>query len=154
MLVRWVAGTNNSPTKHLIFLIISYRLRALKTLFIFVNLWEKNTLKPFLQRILQQTMKKNNTWNIRRLVDESFVPLNQQTSESENQQTSVLCCRLSDFKNCLDGIKSTKAKEWLKSYCSNIYTVFSPMNPTASLESLSGPRVMRSQQNKRRPRSI
>ena len=35
-------------------------------------------------------MKKNNTWNIRHLVDESFVPV--------NQQTSVLYCRLSDFK--------------------------------------------------------
>ena len=34
-------------------------------------------------------MKKNNTWNIRRLVDKSFVPA--------NQRTSVLYCRLSDF---------------------------------------------------------
>ena len=31
--------------------------------------------------------KKNNAWNIRRLVDKSFVP--------SNQQTSVLYCRLS-----------------------------------------------------------
>ena len=36
-------------------------------------------------------MKKNNTWNIRRLVDESFV--------SSAQQTSVLYCRLTDFKS-------------------------------------------------------
>ena len=35
-------------------------------------------------------MKKNNTWNIRRLFDESFVPA--------NQRTSVLYCRLSDLK--------------------------------------------------------
>ena len=34
-------------------------------------------------------MKKNNTWNFRHLDDESFVP--------ENQRTSVLYCRLSDF---------------------------------------------------------
>ena len=34
--------------------------------------------------------KKNNAWNIRRLVDESFV--------QANQRTSVLYCRLSDFK--------------------------------------------------------
>ena len=34
-------------------------------------------MKPFLQRILQEIMKKNNTWNIRRLVDESFVPATQ-----------------------------------------------------------------------------
>ena len=32
---------------------------------------------------------KKNTWNVRRLVNESFVP--------SNQQTSVLYCRLSDF---------------------------------------------------------
>ena len=31
-------------------------------------------MKVFLQRILQEIMKKNNTWNIRRLVDHSFVP--------------------------------------------------------------------------------
>ena len=34
--------------------------------------------------------KKNNAWNIRRFVNESFVPA--------NQQTSLLYCRLSDFK--------------------------------------------------------
>ena len=34
--------------------------------------------------------KKNNAWNIRCLVDESFVPV--------NQQTCVLYCRLSDLK--------------------------------------------------------
>ena len=33
--------------------------------------------------------EKNNTWNIRRLVDESFVPA--------DQQTNVLYCRLSDL---------------------------------------------------------
>ena len=27
-----------------------------------------------LQRILQEILKKDNTWNIRRLVDESFIP--------------------------------------------------------------------------------
>ena len=35
--------------------------------------------------------KKNNTWNIRPLVDESFVP--------GNQETSVLYCRLSDLRS-------------------------------------------------------
>ena len=47
-------------------------------------------MKGFLQRILQDFMKKNDTWNIRRLVDESFVP--------SAQQTSILYCRLSDFR--------------------------------------------------------
>ena len=31
-------------------------------------------MKEFFQRILQDFMKKNDTWNIRLLVDESFVP--------------------------------------------------------------------------------
>ena len=44
----------------------------------------------FLQRILQDFLKKkNNTWNIRRLVDESFVPL--------AQRTNISNCRLTDF---------------------------------------------------------
>ena len=34
----------------------------------------KKKLKWFLQRILQNFMKKNNTWNIRQLVNEWFVP--------------------------------------------------------------------------------
>ena len=42
-----------------------------------------------MQRFLQEIMKKNNTWNIRRLVDESFVPA--------TQRPSVLHWRLSDF---------------------------------------------------------
>jgi hypothetical protein len=36
--------------------------------------------------------KKNNAWNIGRLVNESFVPA--------NQRTTVLYCRLSDFVDC------------------------------------------------------
>ena len=39
-------------------------------------------------------MKKNNAWNIRRLVDESFVPL--------TQRPSILYWRLSDFRKCLE----------------------------------------------------
>ena len=34
-------------------------------------------MEGFLQTILQEIMKKNNTWTIRRLVDESFVPSTQ-----------------------------------------------------------------------------
>ena len=43
-----------------------------------------------MQRILQHFMEKNNAWNIRSLVDESFVP--------SAHRTSVLCCRLRDFQ--------------------------------------------------------
>ena len=48
-------------------------------IFIFVMLWEnkKNKLKGFLQRILQEIMKKDDTWNIRRLVNETIVPATQ-----------------------------------------------------------------------------
>ena len=48
-------------------------------------------MKVFLQRILQEVMKKNNTWNIRHLVDNSFVPL--------SKWPSVLYSRLTDFKS-------------------------------------------------------
>ena len=34
--------------------------------------------------------RNNNTWNIRRLVDDSFVP--------SSEQPSVLYCKLTDFK--------------------------------------------------------
>ena len=34
-------------------------------------------MQRILQRILQEIMKKKNTWNIRHLVDESFVPATQ-----------------------------------------------------------------------------
>ena len=49
-------------------------------------------MKGFSQRILQEIMKKNNTWNIRRLVDDSFVP--------SFKQPSVLYCKLTDFLIC------------------------------------------------------
>ena len=39
-----------------------------------------------MQRILQKIMKKNNAWNIRRLVDDSFVP--------SSKRPSVLYCKL------------------------------------------------------------
>ena len=44
---------------------------------------------------LMRNYKKNNAWNIRCLVDESFV--------TANQQTSVLYCRLSDFRTLSRG---------------------------------------------------
>ena len=47
-------------------------------------------MKGFLQRILQEIMKENDTWNIRRLVDGSFV--------SSSKRSSVLYCKLKDFK--------------------------------------------------------
>ena len=91
-----------------------------------------------MKRILHEIVKKNHAWNIRRLVDESFV--------LASQQTSLLYWRLTDFCSvvCLaetglraiwaeqhamytrflsdqDGIYCTKAKEWLGYYCPDIY---------------------------------
>ena len=43
----------------------------------------------FVKNFARNYEKMNDTWNIRFLVDESFVPA--------NQQTSVLYCRLTDF---------------------------------------------------------
>ena len=50
-------------------------LKALKTLNFFLLSYKRieKKLKEFLQRILQEIMKKNDTWNIRHLVDETIV---------------------------------------------------------------------------------
>ena len=50
-------------------------------------------MKGFLQRILQEIMKKNDTWNIRRLVDDSFVP--------SSKRPSAFYCKLTDFCTAL-----------------------------------------------------
>ena len=47
-------------------------------------------MKGFLQSILQEILKKNNTWNIRRLVNDSFVP--------SSKRPSVLYCKLTDLR--------------------------------------------------------
>jgi hypothetical protein len=47
-------------------------------------------MKRVLQRILQDFLKKDNTWNIRCLVDDSFVP--------SAQEISVLYSRLTNFR--------------------------------------------------------
>ena len=69
-------GTNESSTKSLMF-------------------QAENKLKGFLQRILQEIMKrKKKNWNIRRLVNNSFVP--------SSKQPSVLYCKLTDFCTLLE----------------------------------------------------
>ena len=45
-------------------------------------------MKGILQRILQEIMKKNDTWNIRRLVDETIVPSTQRITYIEDCQIS------------------------------------------------------------------
>ena len=90
-------GTNESSTKSLMFFwylfILFYRLSALKTLyFYFCNFIKKINWKDICKEFCKKSWEKNNTWNIRRLVDDSFVP--------SSKQPSVLCCRLMDFSNC------------------------------------------------------
>ena len=57
----------------------------------FQKVWKIALLQKLELRVLSlhEIMKKNNAWNIRCLVDESFVPA--------TQQTSVLYCRLLNF---------------------------------------------------------
>ena len=63
MLVRWADGTNEPSTKPLTFQVFffCYILRALKTLYFhfcnFIEKW-KNKEKGFLQRVMQDFMKK------------------------------------------------------------------------------------------------
>ena len=62
-------------------------------------------MKQFLHRILQEIMKKNHTWNIRRLVDESFVPATQR-----------IILKIVEFQNNLNipyWICSAEHQKWL-----------------------------------------
>ena len=80
IIIPWLNGAMGQMTQQpssdvpsIIFFIIFYRLKELKTLyFYFCKIRRKleNRLKQFLQRM----WKKNNAWNIRCLFDESFVP--------------------------------------------------------------------------------
>ena len=83
----WFAGvmgqTNRCPSvlcSKYSFFIVSYRLRALKIYKKDEMIFAKNYARFY---------EKNDTWNIRRLVNELFAPL--------AQQTSILYWRLSDF---------------------------------------------------------
>ena len=55
-----------------------------------VNLqYKKINWKDFCKEFCKKSWKKNNTWNITRLVDDSFVP--------SSKRPSVLNCKLTDF---------------------------------------------------------
>ena len=99
MLLRWDDGTNNSSTNRLMFQVFFF-IKSCKILC-------KNPFNYFFHSFYKITKMKiksfecpksirnyeKNTWNVRRLVDESFVP--------SAQRTSVLYCRLSDLKICV-----------------------------------------------------
>ena len=59
-------------------------------IFLFFYKFTKIKIKSFECPKPISNYKKNNAWNIRRLVNDSFVPA--------NQRTSVLYCRLSHFR--------------------------------------------------------
>ena len=91
----WDKGIVNqvSDVPSIIFFMISFKILCKNPFNLFFYEIIKNKRKgwnDFCKEFFKKLWKKNNTWNIRRLVDESFVPA--------NQQTSVLYWRLSDFK--------------------------------------------------------
>ena len=90
MLVCWADGTNDSSTKRL--MLDAMDLGHSKPFFYFCNFIKKNkktNWKGFCKEFCKILWKKNNTWNIRCLVNESFIP--------SAQWTSILYCRLTDF---------------------------------------------------------
>ena len=89
-LACWLAGTNDTSTKRLIFQAFFFHdfllFRALKTLYLYIFFKWENKLKLFLQWILHEIMKKKilgtlDTWSMIRL----------------SQRSSVLYWRLLDF---------------------------------------------------------
>ena len=90
-IIHWVAGTIVSLTKRLMYYSFhNFLQNSLQKLFNFFYFLFFNIKKSFECPKSIRNYEKKNTWNIRRLVNESFVPL--------AQPTSVLYCRLSDFK--------------------------------------------------------
>ena len=95
LLGRWYKRIvdQESDVQSVTFSYTFYRLRVLKTHYFyfcnFIYIKKINKLIGFLQRILEEIMKKNNTWNIRHLIHDSVVPL--------SKRTSVLYCKLTEF---------------------------------------------------------
>ena len=96
MLGRWVICPSNqaSEVPSIIFFIISYRLRALKTLYFYFCKFIKKNWNDFCKEFCRKLWQINNTWNIRHLFDESFIPATQRTSEPVYY---IENCRISDF---------------------------------------------------------
>ena len=117
-ILRWVAWTmgqtNRRPRvwcSNYYFFYTFYRLRAPKTLY-FYNFIKKleNKLKG---KNFARNHEKKNTWNIRRLVDDWFVP--------SSKQPSVSYCRLTDlWRHCrvqfwpaVEGRKEVRKGSWI-----------------------------------------
>ena len=95
MLGRWDDGPNELSTKRLMFQVLFFLLFLLKffakMLSIFFFFYDITTKK--IKSFECPKSIKNNPWNIRRLVKDSFVP--------SSKQPSVIYCRLTDFKSPL-----------------------------------------------------
>ena len=94
MLVHWNKWCvdQESDVPSIIFFIISSKILCKNRLNLFYEC-TKIKMKSFeCPKSIRNYIKKNNAWNIRRLVDESFIPA--------NQRTRVLYCRLSDLYLC------------------------------------------------------
>ena len=96
-LIRWVDGMIVSLTKSLmfqvlLFFIISCKILCKNPFSLFFYSYKITEIKinsfEFPKSI--KSKKNNNTWNIRLLVNDSFVP--------SSKQPSVIYCRLTDFK--------------------------------------------------------
>ena len=113
-LVAWTMGqTNRRPrvwcSKYYFFILFIDLGHSKLFIFIFVILQgnKKINWKDFCKELCKKSWKKNNTWNIRCLVDDSFVP--------SSKQTSVLYCRLTDFWE--------DRESWVIPWCARLKTV-------------------------------
>ena len=96
---QWADEINDSLTKRLMFQVLFFpwnlakffaKTLSIYFLYFFFYKITKMKIKSFECPKSIRNYEKKNTWNVRHLVDESFVP--------SVQQTSVLYCRLTDFK--------------------------------------------------------
>ena len=113
MLVRWVAGTNDSLTKCLMIqllfflFIISCKILCKNCFNLFFYLFYKFTkikIKSFECPKSMKNYLKKNTWNIRHLVHDSFVP--------SSKRPRVLYCKLTDFRSNLGDIDLSTTFRW------------------------------------------
>jgi hypothetical protein len=90
-------GTNESSTKRMMFQVFFFHdflqnslQKSFQFIFLFFYKITKIKVKNFERPESIKSIKKNNTWNIRLLVNDSFVP--------SSNQPSVIYCRLTDFR--------------------------------------------------------
>ena len=81
---RWVSGTVDSSTKRLMFFsefLSKFFAKMFQFIFLFSYNFTKIKIKSFECPKSIKNYEKSNAWNIKRLVDESFVPSTHRPSE-------------------------------------------------------------------------